>query len=226
MPGRQAALCEVIESLSGQYDRLRIYANGGIDTGFLDGYDCEVFTGDDLGDAGKFYTVGRIKKGVYVSCDDDLIYPENFVERLLQGLDEFPGAVVGFHGWDAKPKSISYHRDRAINYHFRQTVEDANYCHVIGTGCTALRVGDVKMSLSDFERPNMADLWMSKLCNEQGVPRVVLPHERDWIQYSTKIDKNDSLWGKLSRDPEKERFQTDMVNSIRWDKHEPEEVNA
>ncbi|HMB89982.1 MAG TPA: hypothetical protein VKP65_03990 [Rhodothermales bacterium] len=220
MPGRQSSLIDTIESLAGQHDRLRIYANGITNTSFLDAYDCEVFTGEDLGDAGKFYTVGRLKKGVYVTCDDDLLYPEDFVERLLVGLDVYPGAVVGFHGWDAKPNSQSYHRDRAINYHFRQTIEDAHYCHVIGTGCTAFRVGDIKVSLSDFERPNMADLWLSKLCNEQGVPRVVLPHERDWIQYCEKVDMGSTIWGKASRDPEKERFQTDLLNRIEWEKHE------
>ena len=221
MPGRQSSLIDTIESLSGQYDRLRIYANGITNTSFLDAYDCEVFTGDDLGDAGKFYSVGRLKKGVYVTCDDDLIYPDDFVDRLLDGLETYQGAVVGFHGWDAKPSARSYHRDRALNYHFRQTIPEAHYCHVIGSGCTAFEIGTLAISLSDFERPNMADLWLSKAANEQGIPRVVLPHERDWIRPSPAVAMESTIWGKMSRDLAKERFQTEMLNSIEWKKYEP-----
>ena len=158
----------------------------------------------------------HVESGYYFTCDDDLIYPESFTAIIISALEVRAGhAVAGFHGWDAKPEQKSYHRDRAKNYHCLFDQEGPRLCHIIGTGCTGWKVGALRIDISDFPRKNMADLWFSRLCNAQQIPRIVLPHKADYLKY-TVPRAGTTIWDENSRDLSKEQFQTDLLNATKW----------
>ena len=228
MKDRQYALSKVIEAISPQVERLTIYCDYEYTPIYDNYYPNAVFIkrGDNptLGDAGKFAGLALLEKeeredSVYITIDDDLIYPPDFASRLTNALDLYDRkAVVGFHGWNAKPNQRSYHRDRMEVFHLRAPLANDTYAHVIGSGATAFYVPTLAgLGLSYFQRPNMADLWLSLFCNERNIPRVVLAHDPDYIPLSPYVDHNkETIWAWNANNPEKERFQTELLNSANW----------
>ncbi len=80
---RSSTLQLVVNSLKNQVDKVRIYSNDYKPK--VEGSNVEVYTGPDYTDNAKFFWLTH-SKGVYLSCDDDLIYPPNYVETITKGL--------------------------------------------------------------------------------------------------------------------------------------------
>jgi len=136
-----------------------------------------VTSGDDAGDAVKFAAAGDAPD-VFLGVDDDLIYPDGYVERLLAGLDAYPGAIVSFHGY-------TLDRDGHIAGHYPCTgpVEEDAEVHVVGSGVCAFHADTIRPALPDFRSRNAADIWLALLAEHQHVPRIVLAHDRHWFGY-------------------------------------------
>ena len=83
---RRYTLQGVIDSLKDQVDTVRVYANDYVP----EVKDAEVYTGEDYTDNSKFYWLPK-SEGIYLSCDDDLIYPPDYVETILEGMRKYPG---------------------------------------------------------------------------------------------------------------------------------------
>ena len=69
---RGLELMKVVDSLVDQVDLVRIYANDYEPK--IDHPKVQVTTGEDMTDNGKFFWLPE-SKGIYLSCDDDIIYP-------------------------------------------------------------------------------------------------------------------------------------------------------
>jgi hypothetical protein len=173
----------------------------------------------DTGDAGKFYGLNRCDSGYYFALDDDYIYPPTFIQDSIAAAEKYDRqAAVSLHGWDAKPNQASYHRDRAHTYHYKHDVPQDTPVHIMATNTLCFHRSLLpNLSIDDFKRPNMADLWFSMYCNERGVRRIVRAHGSKYIK-DAEYDKQQSIWARFSRSPEKERFQTDTLNGVVWDK--------
>src|ERR1700751_3970405 len=98
---RKSSLMETIISLEEQTIRpseIRIYANDydiGKIGGFYSGFDHPL---GDIADNGKFYEADKVD-GYHLTCDDDLIYPKDYIEKIINGIENNNRkAVVGFHG--------------------------------------------------------------------------------------------------------------------------------
>src|SRR5665213_2649162 len=105
MPERLPYLEGAINALRPQVDVLRVYLNNFVEIpSFLsaeEGYLSSDAAGD-LGDAGKFYWVNG-KSGLdyshYLTVDDDLGYPDDYVATLMEEFDaRRQKAIVGVHG--------------------------------------------------------------------------------------------------------------------------------
>lgn len=162
---RPEARMMAANSIIGQVDRLVIAA------------------GDERGDQAKFLACEEAPDDiVFLGVDDDLIYPSDYVEAILAGLDRYPDAIVSFHGWKmARTKSGSLEM-YAENYRCLENVWDDTEVHVAGTGVCAFRLSTMRPRLSDFESIN-ADVWMALRAQQRGIPRVVLAHPSYWLGY-------------------------------------------
>lgn len=142
-----------------------------------------------LGDAGKFLQVENTD-GIYFAIDDDLLYPKGYVDYLLEGIEKY-GGIVGLHG-KIYQKPVTHFKKCAV-YRCLDTVSDDACVNVIGSGCCAFDTNRLTLSLSDFELPNMADLWLSKMATEQGVPMTVLKHDTGYLNYLAP-PKGTTIW--------------------------------
>lgn len=183
VPERMASLAVVTARLKPQVDYINIYLNGYQTVPpFLMRPEITVARSQhhgDIGDAGKFFWSGDVV-GYHFTCDDDILYPVDYVQTTLQWLKKLGGAVVGYHGALMLEPFVSYYRSRHT-FHYRLPLEFPTPVHVIGTGTLCYRTGTIQARLKDFKRPNMADVWFALLGQQQKVPFVCLPRSAGWL---------------------------------------------
>ena len=184
IPGRAATLKNVIRRLLPQVDRLNVYLNGYADVPtFLHHPKIEFARSQDhgdRGDAGKFFWSDDAT-GFYLTCDDDILYPPDYVEMLVLVIEEcHRQAAVSFHG-AVLPESISDYYGSRLAYHCLADVNEDVPVHVLGTGVLGYHTSTIEVTGEDFKIPNMADIWFGILGQEQGVPFVCAAHEKEWL---------------------------------------------
>lgn len=160
--GREETRAMAINSILSQVDRL-VVANG-----------------DDRGDQAKFLGCEDAPEDIiWLGVDDDLIYPPDYVETIVAGLDRYPGSIVSFHGWKLDEDGECY----VENYRCLENVWDDVPVHVAGTGVCAFRLDTIRPVMADFESVN-ADVWLALRAQERQIQRVVLAHKSYWLGYS------------------------------------------
>ena len=185
IPEREAALQKTISSLLPQVEKIGVYLNG---WHRIPDYlkhpkiIIEGFEGDDLGDVGKFFWVDD-HDGIYFSCDDDLIYPIDYISTTIEKLKEYEfKACVGWHGsLIRKPYEDFYDQKSRRVFTFKAHRPFDTHVHILGTGCCAFHTDILPVKLKDFIAPNMADIFFSLKGQEYSIPFYVIKHEANQI---------------------------------------------
>lgn len=183
---RRVMLENTITSLWPQVDRINVILNDYRFTPeYLNDKKIKVYHLNNIkGDAGKFYD---LPEGEIFLCDDDLIYPPDYVLTMLWKLSEYDGqAIITNMGKIFKPKPIcNYHssRDRLEAFHWNVEVLEEKEIQVGGTGVMCFDTRYFKPKYEDVTIANMADLWVAKWAKEQGKRIIINPHPADWITY-------------------------------------------
>jgi GT2 family glycosyltransferase/SAM-dependent methyltransferase len=186
IPGREKTLRQVVRSLLPQVDQVNVYLNGySRIPEFLRRPKIRVVRSQDTpfgdrGDAGKMYWVDGAK-GYYLSCDDDILYPPDYVKQMIAGIERHGRrAVVSFHGSILHHPFKDYITTRTSLRCLRPLRVDTP-AHVLGTGVMGFHTSTLRVSREDFRAPNMADIWMGVLGQQQRVPFVGLRHKGGWL---------------------------------------------
>lgn len=187
--GNEVALRSAVMSLLPQVDRLFLYLNGYSEVPpFLERLErvtCQLDpTGTRYGDAGKFWGLEQIKDAIYLTCDDDIIYPQDYVQRMTEALAELKGrAVVCVHGsLLVQPMENFYASGSRSVLHFAGELIRRRQVHVPGTGTCAFHSSIVNIGLDQFEAPNMADIWLTKFMTENHLVAYAVAHKGLWLQ--------------------------------------------
>ncbi|MEZ2219249.1 FkbM family methyltransferase [Rhizobium sp. RCC_161_2] len=186
--GNEIALRATVMSLLPQVDRLYVYLNGFTEAPrfiaehpkirhFID------TDGSRYGDAGKFWGLEQVEDAIYVTCDDDIIYPDDFVARMVGELAQLRGqAVVSVHGSIILQPSRGYYKERGrAVFHYERSLMRRRRVHVAATGTGAFHSSVVKMTLADFRHRNMADIWLAEYLHRQGIPAYAVPRKEGWL---------------------------------------------
>lgn len=186
--GNEVALRAAIMSLLPQVDRLFLYLNGFSKapefcennpkiTYFIDE------DGTKYGDAGKFWGLEQVKDAIYVTCDDDIIYPPDFVQHMVSELAQTGGrSVQAVHGSLILQPAVEYNANASRSvFHFQNPLIRRRLAHVAGTGTCVFHSSVVQIKLSDFRAPNMADIWLAEYLVKNGIPSYVVPRPRNWL---------------------------------------------
>lgn len=227
IPQRVNCLEQTVKSLIEQVDGLGV---------FLDKYDSvpEFLKGNEkitykmssdfsreIGDAGKFYWVDHFD-GYYFTCDDDLIYPQDFVERITKKIQfyDYP-VVVGWHGSLVLEPFINYYDKNSRRvFSFGAPRPYDTPVHILGTGCMGFHTRHIRVSFEDFKSPNMADIYFAVLGQEQKVPFIVIEHQRGEI-YESDASQEFSIYQHSSKSIEGSRHNTKekqnrIVSTTTW----------
>jgi hypothetical protein len=221
-PGRGAALKQAVASIIDQVDFLHVYLNGYAHIpDFLKQAKIRVYLAQgnlgDLGDAGKFFSAGRIS-GYFFSIDDDLIYPEGYVWSLIKKIEHYKRrSVVGVHARTMKSVVKSFYRDKARMHHCLHELEKDQVVHILGTGTIAFHTDTIAVRVEQFEAPNMADIWFAILGQQQNVPFVAVSRRRGWLRAAALPRPKDTIYERFARH---DQLQTAAFNRIsEWKLH-------
>ena len=164
----------------------------------------------DYTDNGKFYFLNHFKEPVYYfSCDDDIIYPPDYVSKTIEAIEKHK-CIVSYHGRILRGLNRSYyhgHTALACKHTFPQTLE----LDVVGTGVSAWR--------TDYFNPTdiykskdqcMADLVFSLEATKQGKKLMHIGHKAGWI-VGQHLPHGTTIYDQHHN---KDKRQTEIANEI------------
>jgi hypothetical protein len=193
--GREQAVERAINSLINQVDEIVLYDN-------------EV--NPNLYDNGKFYGLKLQRKPCYYfTCDDDLIYPPNYVQTMIVAIEKHK-TIVTHHGRIVDSLDVSYYRShktfRCLNYNTVECLID-----VPGTGVTAFRTDYFNpKQLYKAKDVKMSDIVFGLEAKKQGKKITILRHPSNWIR-QIQIDNSKSIH---TTEYKREQRQIELTNKI------------
>ncbi len=184
---RESMLFDVINCLYPFVDKLCVYLNNYSNVpDFLNDPKIEYIRSQDcgdFGDAGKFYWVEDKSFDVMFTVDDDLLYPPNYAEKIINKLDEYNGnAILGSHGVFIKQPLIEYYNQQnRYTLRFSHALDIDRQVHVLGTGTVAFSLTKNTMQKKDFLFRNSADVWLALYAQSKSIPLISISRPRNWI---------------------------------------------
>jgi hypothetical protein len=204
IPDRVELLMRTVASLSQQCDQINICLNNYTFNPF-EGVDKVnvIFQNNELGDGGKF--LFQEPDNYYFTCDDDLIYPETYIEDTIPFIDNY--GIVSYHGRIFSEFPLkSYYKTPSI----RHRCLDESLCtepvHIAGTGVMAFNTNDFIFPTNFIQEKNMADIWVScwaKLHNKQIWH---LAHKKGYFVY---LHPENTIWDEKHLNDD---YETSIVN--------------
>lgn len=184
IPTREHFLPQVLASLRPQVDRLHVYLNGyaSVPACVLDLADNWVLSADNMGAERKLQWAPE-HTGIYLSCDDDLVYPSDYAKRMVAAVVEWGGeAICSAHGrtYEGRPRDVHDVSPGSIGT-FLMTVPAGRLINHAGTGVMAWDASKVRVP-AQWPMANIADMQMAIWAQQQRVPMYLVPHETGWIK--------------------------------------------
>jgi hypothetical protein len=210
--GRIESLVKTLESIIDQCDVLNVVLNSEINEIpkiLLDDKINLVFSDNSYGDAMKFLFLEE-SEGYYLTIDDDIIYPPNYVEFMISRCKDYNNSrVITLHGRSfGKFPILSYYKSANERYSCFQELKKNVAVQFGGTGVMCFHTSLLKLPLKYFQYPNMADVWIGKHCMENKIEIYCIRHEGNFIKY---MDQKTTIHGSYSGN---DSLQSKVVNSI------------
>lgn len=195
IPGREKTLAMAVASIAPQVDEVRVFGNGCKPE--VEGDNVFVkHSKQNLGDQQKLLVMQGERDAWLFTCDDDLIYPPDYVDVMIRHARR-KGAPVSAHGSILTEPFVSYYRSR-IQLHCRARVPETVAADVIGTGVACFHADDFIFHPGDFPHPNMADIWVAIAMRRHGIQGYVVEHPADWIRVADPSNEQ-TIWHASQR---------------------------
>ncbi len=212
------SLKKVVESILQQTDELNIYLNEYTEVpSFLqvEGITCILAKNalGDIKDMGKFYFANKTQAEYYLTIDDDIIYPDNYVETLINHITNQEKTIVGVHGYTMHNTTVSK-ASRTV-FHFEDQCAADMLVDVLGTGTTIFRTSMLNnISEKDYETfSGAADLFIKKRANEKGFDLRIIERKDKWLQSIECATEN--LFSSVTQDALEESPLTSDLSAER-----------
>lgn len=193
---RQEYLEKALASLEGQADDILVYDNHK--------------EKKDYKANAKFIFLNDYSEPIYYfTCDDDIIYPPNYVELTIDNIAKYK-SIVTYHG-DILLSEIPNRYPESNRFHFRSEITRARRVDVAGTGLTAFRTDYFNpTNIYNHKHKNMVDQLFSLEAAKQNKKITLAPHEKDFF-ISQPVPRNKTIWGKHEN---KRPHQIQLANEI------------
>jgi hypothetical protein len=189
-PKRGHLLERALASLRPQVDSLHVFLNG-----FAAVPECvraladeHVLSAENQGAERKLHWADG-HDGIYLSCDDDFIYPQDYVETYVAAIARWDGrAIVTAHGrqYPERPANVGDILPGSVGIvHHR--VKVGRWVNHGGTGAMGWDARRVHVP-RDWPERNMADMQVSVWAQTAGVPIWLIPHRAGWIHSLAAVD--------------------------------------
>ena len=210
IPKREKMLKRTYLSLIDQCDNMIIALNGYKKIPeFITDKRCKTFFTDNrYGDAAKFSLA--LSDCYYFSCDDDIIYPSNYVQFMSEKL-EFYGnnCIITLHGSIMQSKPLkSYYKGFQERFNLFYDIDRDRRLDVGGSGVMCFDTEYFRMDYRKCIWPNMADIWVTKFAIQQNIPVILASHKGSDFEYQ---QSDDNIYARHSKD---DKIQTQLYNNL------------
>lgn len=215
MPERLNTLERVLTNLHDQVDIIELALNGFKEIPKLLSKFPKVIpnlTTNEKGDANKYLNVGKYPDDYYFSCDDDILYPKDYVSTYKKAIDKHQ-ALITIHGSTIPPRKIAgYYKGRTMKAHCLNACEEA-VVHIPGSGVSGFHTSFLKLDYPNgFPHANMADIFVGIQCQQQRVRCISIKHGKGWIQGGLNEGRK-TIWETHRHN---DSVQTSHINKINW----------
>ena len=205
IPSRAESFAEVLPRLLSQVDRLFVYLDGFAATPLSAAEDESKLVVFRAEECGNLHASSRLlpptfldMQSIFVLFDDDILYPADYVERLVEGLSARGGqAIVGFHANCFRPPYQSYVRDR-ICLNFKKYLEIDTEVDELGSGTCAFLSDVFSVDPRKFSHVNKDDIILAIEAERRGLPRIALRRRAGWLARHPKPQIT-SLWAETEK---------------------------
>lgn len=183
-PARRRFVPNTVASLIPQVDQVIVVANefgvGDLEAGLPLGVQV-IVPPEDYKDEGKFcHTFGPDDD--VLLCDDDIIYPPDYFERMKQEYDRYAALrpIIGVHGvvysdfFDGKPESRVVHV-------FTEALGRTELVNQLGTGTVFCRGRQLPPFAFMRGSARFVDLRFAIHCHRNNYPRICIAREKNWM---------------------------------------------
>jgi len=180
---------------------------------------------ENLTDKGKFAAAQLAPEGIVILADDDLKYPHDYVETMVNEVNRFNGEVcVGLHGVvfpvgeDIQTIDDYFSRRRVHLYSRGLSVHLP--CHVMGTGTMAFDSRKINFNHETWDHNKMVDLHVGVDCQKMRVPIVTIPRRNQWLR-SFEVEESDvSIWQTVKSDTALQKQMVEVLMRVAdWSFH-------
>lgn len=192
IPERETGMLRALEQLLPQCDHFDLYLNG-YDKNFTVKLPVEltkgkltVFNETDIGPHGKLFMAHRTT-GYFLTVDDDLIYPANYVTHIIQGIEKYNrGAYVGYHGALLAQYSDPMQPPCRCLFSHQDLVPMDIVVHMLGTGILGYHSSAGMVDWRTFE-PGKIDDQVAAYAQDRRIPMICLMHDKNWVIEDKKL---------------------------------------
>ena len=146
--------------------------------------------------------------GYFFTIDDDLIYPPYYSEYMINMIELYGRkSIVTLHGRSFSKFPIKgYYKDSSLVNHFSQEQKNPVKVQFGGTGVMAFHTDLLKVDITYFNHPNMADIWIGKYAYENDIDIMCVNRTSHFVKQQNIVD---SIFTNESK---KDEVQTQVVN--------------
>ena len=180
------------------------------------------YSKENLTDMGKFaMTEGEL--GYIFTVDDDIIYPDNYIQEMIKGINYFDKKIfVGVHGADLPVgppiTRWSHYKDMRRSHPFGYSMTNHTNINLIGTGTMAYHSSLIEIPWRDFKELKMADLHIGVLAQKNNIPMYIIPRYRGWMKEVGEPDER--IWETANADKELQNGMIEVISKVgNWKKY-------
>ena len=171
-------------------------------------------TNNEKGSNEKLRFIGTGVNFYICLADDDLIYPPDYLNKLIQGCEKY-NAHVSLHGRTI-PKSFihSYYGQPIIVFRGVMTVEQDVEVDIIGCGMSIFK-REFYNNLNDWYdfcgTTSMDDIYVNYFAKKKGIKRIVLAHQEGYLKHKQQFPEDDYVFDKHRYN---DKVQTEFINNF------------
>lgn len=167
----------------------------------------------DYTDNAKFIILNHLPDEVYFfSCDDDILYPEDYIEKTIEAIDKHK-TIVTYHGRNLRGKGLNYYHDHSA-FRCDQSFIETKKIDVCGTGVTAFRTDYFNPTeIYKAEDKCMSDLVFSLEAIKQGKEITHIGHYGNWI--IPQINSGPTIYDRFNKECSRQNEIADEIITLK-----------
>jgi hypothetical protein len=138
----------------------------------------------------------ELNDSYYFSIDDDIIYPDDYVPKMIQLLSEHKNKIIAcVHGANFNPNlPVRGFMAKRTYHHFRSALAEKSFVTLPGTGTVAFHTSAFSISPEEMPVNNMADIYVGAKAAKDKVKCIAIKRPARWLNsypvVGTPIYKN------------------------------------